>query len=155
MSIPHYTLWSIWKYLPPLQLLFCLALFLVSIYALFSATLTMVRLRSLTNQRQADDVSSVQRSLATLHVRSANLHELIDATFYLFGFVFFLTLPFAFNLLGDSSTPGWVLIADNLSIQFTLASDIFLVFLFLHGVKWFVSSRVNASSLRLNARNIS
>src|SRR6266436_2524976 len=154
MSNPHYTLWSIWKYLPTLQLLFCVIFSLVSIYTLFSATVIMVRLRSLANQRQVEDVSSLQRSLAALHARSANLRQLIGATFYLFGFIFFLTLPFAFITLVSSSTPGWMLIFQNLSIYFTFATNVFFVFLVLHSVYWFVSRRVRASALRLNTQTI-
>jgi len=43
------------------------------------------------------------------------LHQLIDAIFYLFGFIFPLTSPFVFIPLASSS-PGWTSIA-NLSIS--------------------------------------
>jgi hypothetical protein len=72
-------------------------------------------------------------SLAALHARSANLHQLIDATFYLFGFIFFLTSPFVFLPLASSSTPGWTFIA-NLSFYFAFAANVFFV---LHSVRWF------------------
>src|SRR6266446_3992390 len=131
-------LWSILKYLPSLQLLFCLILTMVSAYGLFSATLIVVRLRS----------------LATLHARSANLHQLVIATFYLFGFIFFLTLPFAFMTLGASKVPGWMFIFENLDYYFAFAANVFFVFLVLHSVQWFVSARVRASARWLNAQNI-
>lgn len=146
----HYTLWSILKSLSTLQLLFCLILCLVSVYSLSSATVIIVRLRSLANRCQIEDIPSLQRSLAVLSVRSTNLHQLIGATFYLFGFIFFLTLPFAFITLADTSTPGWMYILENLGFNFAFAASVFLVFLVLHLVQWFVSARVRASA-RLNA----
>src|SRR6267378_8208552 len=117
-------LWSILKYLPTLQLLFCLILTMVSAYGLFSATLIVVRLRSLANRSKVEDLSSIQRSLATLHARSANLHQLVIATFYLFGFIFFLTLPFAFMTLGASKVPGWMFIFENLDYYFAFAANV-------------------------------
>jgi hypothetical protein len=56
VSYNHYTLWSIWMNLPALQRLFCLILSLVGIYTMFSATLIMVRIRSLANQHEVEDV---------------------------------------------------------------------------------------------------
>jgi hypothetical protein len=127
---------------------------MVSAYGLFSATLIVVRLRSLANRSKVEDLSSIQRSLATLHARSANLHQLVIATFYLFGFIFFLTLPFAFMTLGASKVPGWMFIFENLDYYFAFAANVFFVFLVLHSVQWFVSARVRASARWLNAQNI-
>ena len=110
----------------------------------------MVRIRSLANQHEVEGVSSLHRSLAALHARSANLRQLIGATFYFFGFIFFLALPFAFITLANSSTPGWMYIFENLGFNFAFAANIFFVFLVLHSVQWFVSSRVQASARRLN-----
>jgi hypothetical protein len=127
---------------------------MVSAYGLFSATFIVVRLRSLANRSKVEDLSSIQRSLATLHARSANLHQLVIATFYLFGFIFFLTLPFAFMTLGASKVPGWMFIFENLGYHFAFAANVFFVFLVLHSVQWFVSARVRASARGLNAQNI-
>ena len=154
VSYNHYTLWSIWINISALQKLFCLILSSVSIYALFTAIVILVRLRSLANRSKVEDVSSIQRSLAALHARSANLHQLIGATFYLFGFVFFLTIPFAFITLDSSKVPGWTSIFENLGFDFAFAANIFFVFLVLHSVQWFVSSRVHASARRLNTQDI-
>lgn len=151
MFYSHYTLWSILKSLSTLQLLFCLILGLVSVYSLSSATVIIVRLRSLANHRQIEDIPSLQRSLAVLSARSTNLHQLVSATFYLFGFIFFLTLPFAFVTLANSSTPGWKYIFENLGFNFAFAACVFFVFLVLHLVQWFVSARVRASA-RFKAR---
>jgi hypothetical protein len=64
MPLQSYTLWSIWLYLPFLLRLFFLVLALVSFYTLFSAAVTMVRLRSLSDKRHVEDESSLHRSLA-------------------------------------------------------------------------------------------
>jgi hypothetical protein len=153
MSNLPYALWSIWAYLPILHRLFFLVLSLVSIYALFSATMIMVRLRLISNHRQVEKACSVHRSLAALHVRSANLRQLIGATFYLFGFIFFLTLPLATKTL-DSRTPvGW-LILENFFIYFAFATNVFFVLLTLHSVQWFVTSRVQATGVNLKAKNV-
>jgi hypothetical protein len=150
----QYTLWEILKSLSTLQLLFGLILSLVAIYTLYAATVIMVRLRSIARQRHIEDASSLQRSLAVLNTRSASLHQLIVGAFYLFGFVFFLTLPFAFITLGDSKIPGWTSVFQNLGFYFAFSANVFFVFLVLHSVQWFVSSRVHASARRLNTRNV-
>jgi hypothetical protein len=154
MLSSQYTLWEILKSLSTLQLLFCLILAVVGIYTLLSVTVILVRLRSLANRSKVEDVSSIQRSLAALHARSANLHQLIGAAFYLFGFVFFLTLPFAFITLDTSKVPGWTSIFQNLGFYFAFSASVFFVFLVLHSVQWFVSARVRATALRLGSRNI-
>jgi hypothetical protein len=41
-------------------------------------------------------------------------------------------------------------IFENLGFNFAFAANIFFVFLVLHSVQWFVSSRVQASARRLN-----
>jgi hypothetical protein len=89
----QYTLWEILRSISTLQLLFCVILTLVVIYTLFSATVIVVRLRSVARQPQIADASSLQRSMAALHARFSNLSLLVGFTFYLFGFVLFLTLP--------------------------------------------------------------
>jgi hypothetical protein len=150
----NYTFWEILKSLSTLQLLFCLILAVVSIYSLLSATVILLRLSSLANRSKVEDVSSIQRSLAALHARSANLHQLMGATFYLFGFVFFLTIPFAFITLDSSKVPGWTSILQNLGFYFAFSANVFFVFLVLHSVQWFVSARVRAAALRLNSRNM-
>ena len=66
----HYTFWEILKSLSTLQLLFFLILTVVSIYSLLSATVILVRLRSLANRSKVEDVSSIQRSLTLLDTRS-------------------------------------------------------------------------------------
>ena len=153
MPLQSYTLWSIWLYLPFLLRLFFLVLALVSFYTLFSAAVTMVRLRSLSDKRHVEDESSLHRSLAALDARSTNLRQLVGATFFLFGIVFFLKLPFIL-VTPESNTPVYVLVFDNLQRFFAVAYNAFLVFMVLHCIQWFVSGRVHATAMRLNTKNI-
>src|SRR5579863_5921332 len=101
----HFALWSIWDELLWPPRLFCLILCLVSIYALYSAAIIVVRLRSLTNQRDAQDASSIRRSLVALRARCENMRQAIGASLYLFGFVFFFwALPAALTIFGEYRT---------------------------------------------------
>jgi hypothetical protein len=153
MSNLHYAIWSIWGELPILPKLFFLALCLVSIYTIFSAVVTMIRLRLLSNQLQAEDGPSLQRSLAALQGRSVNVRQLLGATLYFFWFVFFLTLPLATITMGSKISVG-ILILRNFLMYFSFAANVFFIFLVLHSVQWFVSGRVQASVKRLNGQKI-
>jgi len=133
MSSP-YALWAIWPQVPMLLKLFFLILSLVGVYTMFSALVAVVRLRSLTNQREVLDASSLQHSLAALHIRADNMRQLVGATFYLFGFIFFLVLPWATFTFGSSHSPLWTLILRNLFVDVAFAANIFSVFLVLHCV---------------------
>jgi hypothetical protein len=114
----------------------------------------MVRLRFLKSQRPVEEDSSLQHSLAMLQARSTNVRQLVGATFYLFGFVFFLALPLATRILDDSKTPLGILILNNFLMYFAFAANVFFVFLVLHSVQWLVCGRVHAYAVRLNTKNI-
>ena len=86
-----------------------------------------------------------------MEARSANVHQLLNATFYLFGLVFFLTLPEAAFINEVSGTPTATLILQNFLRDFAFASNVFFVLLVLHLVRWFVSGRLRASASLLNA----
>src|SRR6266478_254413 len=73
---PALRLWSIWSNLTVLQHLFSLILCAVSAYSLFSATITIARLRSIDNLNRNEDLVPIQRSVAALHTRCANALEL-------------------------------------------------------------------------------
>jgi hypothetical protein len=122
----------------------------VALYSLFSATAILVRVRSIVNPRQSKDVAALQRSVASLHARSSNLRQLILATFYLFGIVFFFGLWSA-RWTADHSRAT---ILDRFFAFFAFAVNAFFVFLVLHSVQWFVSGRLQACALRLNASHI-
>ncbi|MGB9337559.1 MAG: hypothetical protein WCB14_21295 [Candidatus Acidiferrales bacterium] len=134
--------------------LFFLVLSLVSVYTLLSASHIMMRLRSLTNRPKVGDASSLRRSLAALRIRSANMRQLVGASFYLFGFIFFLSLPWATVTLDNSRMPVLILILRNFLVRFDFAANVFSVFVVLHSVQWFVSRKVNAYTMHLNAQNV-
>jgi hypothetical protein len=141
MSLSNYELWRIWGNLIFLQRLFCLILVLVGIYTLFSAATITVRARLLSNRPRSGS------AVDALHAWSVNLKQLLDATFYLFGLVFFFTLPFAFNSFVNSRIPAGNIALKNLGIDFIFAANVFLILLFFHGVQWFASARLNAARI--------
>ena len=154
MANPSYALWSIWTELPTTARLFVPILAVVAIYSLFSATAILVRLRSIVNPSQPKDVAFLQRSVAALHARSANVRQLLLGTFYLFGIVFFFGLWSARWTPESNRTSVEMLILENFLVYFAFAVNAFFVFLVLHSVQWFVSARLQASALRLNASHI-
>ena len=139
-----YALWSIWLELPMLLKLFVLILTLVSIHTLVSSSIILVRLHSLAKRRAAETASSLRRSVFVLQIRVMRMRQLVGATFYLFGFVFFLTLPLAIRTLGDGPRSPLLEIWDNFVVQFAFAANVFLIFLLLHSVQWVASTRVHA-----------
>jgi hypothetical protein len=150
MANPSYALWSIWTELPTTARLFVPILAVVAIYSLFSATAILVRLRSIVNPNQSKDAAALQRSVAALHARSANVRQLILETFYLFGIVFFFGL-WSVRWTADSSRTSSL---DGFFVYFAFAVNAFFIFLVLHSVQWFVSARLQACALRLNASHI-
>jgi hypothetical protein len=136
-----YTLWSLWPQLSLLYRLFVLILAVVSIHTLFSATIIMKRLHDFSNPRK-EISGSIQANLVPLHNRCANLRQILAATFYLFGFLFFIGLQRAPITLGDGPTFPMMEVLGSFVFHFVFAANIFLVFLVLHLVQWIVSSRV-------------
>lgn len=53
--------------------------------------------------------------------------------------------------MDSSRIPLIELVLRNFLVDFEFAANIFLVFVMLHSVQWFVSNRVNACALHLNA----
>jgi hypothetical protein len=142
-----YALWSIWIYLPLLPRLFLLILALVTVYTLTSSAVIMGRLRSLTRRHRVKDLPFSEGPLDALLARTANLHQPITATFYLFGIVFFFALRFA-ESTPESKVPVGTLILENFFLYFAFATNVFFVLFVLHSVLWAVSSRIRTSSLR-------
>jgi hypothetical protein len=145
-SNPPYALWSIWMYLGILPHLFFEALCVVGIYSIFSAAITMARLRAMTSLPQNEDIPSFQRGLAALHKRCTNVQWLIRATFYLFGFVLPIGFQWAYR---TSRTPVGSIVLENFVIYFAFSANVFCVFFLIHCVQWFVSGRVDAYAARL------
>jgi hypothetical protein len=153
MSNPPYWFWSIWSNLSVMNHLFFLMLSAVSIYCLLSAIIILVRLRSIRKSPLDEDPISIQRSVTALRNRSANVRQVIEATFYLFGVVFFLGLQSTPRTLGHSTNPLGMEVLPTFVLLFAFAANVFLILLVLHLVSWFVCNRLNSSSLQSNARH--
>lgn len=146
-SSPPYAIWSIWEYLSISQKLLFLALCVLGLYSIFCAVVTVTRLRNLTHVlAKKEDIVSIQRVYSVLRKRCARLQQFIGAAFYLFGFVLFTSLQWAYITIGDSRTPGAWLVLENLGVCFAFAANVFFLFLFLHLVQWFISGRLDAFS---------
>ena len=95
-----YTFWSMWpstwRALSALNRLFLVILAVVAVYSVISATIALKTIRALRSIREED---AGERKLAALSRRCANLRQILGATFFLFGFLFFLGLPMQLSLL--------------------------------------------------------
>jgi hypothetical protein len=135
--------------LPLMHKLFLLLLAGVSIYIVFSGAAILLRLRSLVPV-QSSESDGAQRIMAVLHYRSAKMRQLIAATFYLFGLVFFLGLRFAlYTPESKSVSVVGFLVLQNFYIYFAFAANAFSIFLVLHSIQWFVSGRLQARISRV------
>jgi len=80
------------------------------------------------------------KQLSSLQNRCRNLGQILSATFYLFGFLFFVGLPDAMITLGDGRGIPAFEILNNFRFHFVFAANIFVVLLALHLVQWLISS---------------
>jgi hypothetical protein len=147
MSIP---VWSIWRKLPELARIYAVLLSVVSIYTVYTALTVLLRLRSLTKQHHSAEITFLRCAAEKLHARCANIRQILVATFYLFGLIFFLILPLATRIADESRTPVGILILNNLLIYSAFAVNVFAVFTGLHFLQWFVTAQVHALPHRLN-----
>lgn len=137
-----------WPYLGVLSR-FCLVLVvLVGIYTAYIALTVVARLRSF--RVVADDIN-VRASLAVLEHRLLNLRQTMVATFYFFGFTFFVQIQGAY-FTPDSNRPVGLMVLENFSISFRFAALVFLAFLALHSVQWFVSGQIRRALVWHNKR---
>lgn len=138
-----YTLWSLWPELSLLYRLFVLILAAVSAYMLFSATIIIKRLRAFPSPHK-EILGSIQPNLVSLHDRCANLRQILVATFYLFGFLFFIGLQNAPITLGDGHSFLMVQVLGSFVFHFVFAANVFLILLVLHVLQWTISMRLQA-----------
>jgi len=138
-----YTLWSIWPQLSILYRFFVFVLALVTIYSFVSATIVMRRLHTVPSSRK-EGSTSIQPRLAPLHARCSNLRQLLKATFYLFGFLFFVGLQSAPITLHSGHGFPAVEVLGNFVFHFVFAANVFVAFLVLHLVQWLTWSRLQA-----------
>ena len=146
----NYAIWSIWAQLGLLYKVFCLLLFLVSAYTLFTTARVWVRLRSLMPQRDGETIPSSRRSLRDLEDRLRNVRQFIAATLCLFGLLFFIQLPHDLwtNETGRESVG--MAIWGVLSINFAFGASVFFVILILHLAQWLASARVLTAQRHLD-----
>jgi hypothetical protein len=133
-------IWSIWPYLSWLERLVFLGLCALAAYWLFLAA-TVARF-----QNPAGDLNSkpsARESLSRVRKRVTNLQQATVAAFYLFGFVLFVGFQFAYPVLGNTSTPGGLIVVKNFQIHFSFAANAFLILLLIQFIQWFVANRVS------------
>ena len=141
--------YGMWPFLPPFARLFLILFFLLAVYTAYVASIVLVRLRSLRTVQNDDD--SFRKCLAVLSHRAANLRQTIAGMSYLFGLTFFLLIQTAFWTPDNNRGVG-LMVLENFKFDFRFAADVFLVFLTLHAVQWFVSSRICKAALRVGAK---
>ncbi len=147
MSSPPYALWSIWKQLSDLQHLFILILCALCLYSGYSAVSAMLRLRAVKNSNSDENAASARHCVDALRNRSANLRCLTTAGFYLFCVVLFLGFQtVGLYIMGDAVEAQ---LLGSFVVNCAFATNVFAVFLILHLVQWFVVSRLNTFSERL------
>jgi RNase adaptor protein for sRNA GlmZ degradation len=116
---------------------------------LFSAVKIVVRLRYMRRLHPDEDRPSIQESLGALRRLLANVRQTIDATFYLFGCVLFVSLANIGNFADNSRALVGYVIFQNFLFQCAFAANAFFVFLVLHLIHWSVSRQLNSCAEHL------
>jgi len=143
-----YTFWAMWPSLSYLNRLFVLISVGVSIYSILSASIIWKLIRA--GKNLDEETTRGDSDITAIQTRCSNLRQLLGATFFLFGFLFFLGLPNATITLGDSHGLSTFVILNNFVFHFVFAANVFSVFLVLHLVQWLTSHRVQRCGLRLS-----
>lgn len=137
-EVYYYAIWSIWSQLGSLYKLYWLLLSLVSFYFLFSAVSIVRYIRASNDRGVLAGTSRIQ-----VETRIVDLRQVISAMFFVFGALFFVALPTAFDTLALSKWPQ-IEYVGNFRLHFAFAANVFFVLLLLHCVQWAISSRLNA-----------
>jgi hypothetical protein len=124
---------------------------MVSLYCLFAAAKIILRLRSVQRLNPDQDHASIQLSLGALRNLMTNVRQTIDATFYLFGCVLFVSLANIGNFADNSKALLGYVIFQNFLFQCAFAANAFFVFLVLHLIQWFLSRQLNSYAEHLKA----
>jgi len=150
-----YSFWSLWPStwwsLSLLNRLFVVILLVVAVYSVVSAAIALKSIRALRSTGEGKATTSVERKLAALSRRCFNLRQILGATFFLFGFLLFISLPNATITIGDGRGIPAFEIVNNFVFQFLYAANVFLVFLVVHLIQWFTSTSVQACAARFRA----
>lgn len=154
MYDPPYAIWSIWRSCGWLLRFVLILQAGLIVYSLSSAVITILRLRSVTEAKSNLNLDVSGKTVRALQRRWWFIRQATTATFYLFGFVLFLSLQNVGMTLGDggfSSAAHQIL--DNFIFSCAFAANVFGGFLMLHTIQWAISSRVSASLEGLNNEN--
>jgi hypothetical protein len=144
-------LWSIWNQLSLLAHGFVLMLGAVCAYSLFSATTTILRLRSIRNPPN-ENIVLIEQPLAVLRDRWARLRQVTTAALYLFGLVLSISLyGVASDFLGSGPHSIAMEFLGGFRLLCVFTTNVFFVFFVLHLVQWFVCGLLNSASGRSNA----
>jgi hypothetical protein len=144
LPLDSYNPRSLWVVLPPLTKLYILAFFFASVYIIFSLALVLFGLRSLKRRSRDTSHEVLRPTFVLLQARLVNLRQALFFLCLLFGLCFFLQLPAAFNVLGDSNVPALSIIFMQLGSYIAYATDVLLVFVLLHSAQWFVWVRLQS-----------
>jgi hypothetical protein len=147
---PYYGIWTVWKELALFPKLIFLSVFILSIYSLWTAIATVVRLRGLADTSQEEDGLG-KNALVALRKRCVKIHQINGILFYLFGFVLFLSLQLAYINTPESNRPLDELITHNFIRVFVFGANVFFLFAVIHLALWFASSRIDGYASKLNA----
>lgn len=133
-------IWVVWPYLGSLERLLFITLVVLGLYVLFSAVITLLRVRKAGACN--GDSPDLQKIFATLRKRSTRVEKLITTAFYLFGCVLFMGLLNAYSVIDDSKIPTGYIVLAHLEPHFAFAANMFFVLLALHLIGWFISCSV-------------
>jgi len=144
--------WSdAWRSLTLLERAFLLVLSVLCIYAIYSLTTVLLRLRALSKYGAAKNHVSLQRSLFLLDHRLAHLREMTGVAFCLFFLVFFLAMQASYRTIDSSKVPLGYSILENMWTCFLFGGVVSFALLVLNLAQWFTSARVRSVAFRLNA----
>jgi len=144
--------WSdAWHSLTLLERAFLLVLSVLCIYAIYSLTTILLRLRSLSKYGAPKNHVSLQQYLVLLDHRLSNLREMTGVAFCLFFLVFFLAMQASYRTIDNSKVPVGYLILENMWTCFLFGGVVSFALLMLHLAQWFTSARVRSIAFRLNA----
>jgi hypothetical protein len=133
----------LWPYLPSLTKLFITFLCAVCTYSAYTFARILVGLA-------ADKDGSTGKKgypSSTIHRKLANLQNLLQFTFYLFGLCFLLQTPAAFVTANGNSGVALIRnIFQDLGIYIAYATDVFFVLLILHSIRWLIASVVDRAA---------
>jgi hypothetical protein len=146
---PPHPFWSAWIYFSTWERLFLVGLGAVSIYVLFCATFTLLRIRKIRALIQDGNGSDAEKIFASLRKRSSRMDKLVVTAFYVFGMVLFLGLQWSYFTIDNSKMPGGWIILSSFEPHFVFAFNAFFVFLVLHSLGWFISNSLDRFALHL------